>query len=693
MESSDYIEDNSTPLLNNSINNMEDVHNKIKKLRQPDPDQNIFEEDDDSVVQDYPTYKQIKELFETQKYQLNEQEPIIEPFDDLLYNDLCITSEFEERLEEINLDDIPNLISIDDNIGPGLGDIPELNLDEEDDNKKKLDKIEGKYKKLITQIMEMINPPNATYRYNPLYDGIKTELIADKGLTFEDVNLLPTAFINFCKSDIKMDTQFTKNIRLKIPIVSSPMDTVTEDKMAIKMALLGGIGVIHCHNSPEEQATMVSKVKRYTNGLVMDPVTFAASDSIEYVLEMKRINGYNFSSFPVTAKGKSNGLLIGLITKRDIVAAYEINRLEKKPLSEIKVKDIMKPLSQLVYLKNVFNIDTIRQIMIEYRITKLPIVDKERLVALACRTDIIHMQNYPNASLHPDTKQLLVAAAITTSDNFNNRVDMLAKAGVDAIVINSSQGCSQYQLNCLLYIKEFYPKIDVVCGNVVTKFQSQILHLAGADAIRVGMDSGSISAPQNITGIGRGQLSAIISVYNGIKKMENKSSVNSSIEYNSIKTNQLHRQKIPIIVDGGIKSPGDIVKALAAGANTVMLDSLLAGTDETPGIIEERPNGYKVKNYRGAGSLSTTHNKFTDKYLSDSKYAVNSVSYEVIAKGPLQPYLENIIDGVKSGFINVGINSIDIIIELNEKDKIRWEQKTISAFYEGNVHNLHYYRY
>jgi IMP dehydrogenase len=692
MEPSDYIEKESTPLLNTNRTNMNSIHNEIKKIRHQESHQNIFDEDDDCVVQDYPSYKELKERFEAQKHELKNY-PIIETLNDSIQVDLSTTVDIDEILEEVNLDEMPNVANISDDFGSIKEEVIDVNLDEEDDYNKRLAKIDSESAQLIAQIMEMIDPPNIYSNYNSLYDGTRTDLLADKGLTFNDVNLLPTAFINFSRSDIKMDTQFTKNIRLKIPIVSSPMDTITEDKMAIKMALLGGIGVIHCNNTPEEQATMVSKVKKYTHGLVMDPVAFAPNDSIELVLEIKLVNGYIFNSFPVTVNGKSNGMLIGLITKRDIDAAYEISNIEKKPLYEIKVKDVMRPKTQLVYLKDTFDIDIIRRTLVEYRITKLPIVVKERVVAMACRTDIIHMQKYPNASLHPETKKLLVAAAISTGNGFNKRVDMLAKAGVDAIVIDSSQGCSQYQLNCLLYIKEFYPKIDVVCGNVATKFQTQILHLAGADAIRVGMGTGSICTTQNVTGVGRTQLSAIINAYAGIKKMTTQSNVSGCVGHQSNTLNHMYREKIPIIADGGIKSSGDIVKALAAGANTVMLGSLLAGTDETPGVIEERPNGYKVKIYRGMGSLAAMQNIFTDRFLSDGKYVIQGVSGEVIAKGPLQPHLESIIDSVKCGFINVGIDSVDIICELNEKNKIRWEQITVAGFNEGNVHSLHHYQY
>jgi IMP dehydrogenase len=573
---------------------------------------------------------------------------------------------------------------------------------DEGENKKKFDNIASRYAHLTAQYYDILNTQHA-YEFQKWYDGIPTDLLTNQ--TYDDVNLLPTALINFNKHDINMETQFTRNIKLKLPIVSSPMDTITEDRMAIQMALLGGIGIIHCNNTPESQARMVNKVKRYTNGLVMEPAVFDVNDTIQYVIDTKEKVGYNFSSFPVTYRSETHGILLGLLTKRDISLAKHIAKTEGKTLNDVYVKDVMRSrtdgLVTLTKDTEDFDIDEIKKIMIEMRITKLPIVNKiNNLLALACRTDIINMQSYPNASLHQKTKQLLVGAAISTGSDYQKRVDLLANAGVDVIVIDSSQGCSEFQINTLLYIKEFYPHIDVVCGNVATSFQTTLLTLAGADAIRVGMGAGSICTTQNVTGTGRGQLAAILATRKAIDKLGTQSTTTSHIYHGcagytttTANSNPLYCEKIPIIADGGIKSSGDITKAYAVGANTVMLGSLIAGTDETPGLVEERPGGFKVKKYRGMGSIGAMQKRHSDRYMTQERIVAQGVSGEVLSKGSVCEHLGQIIDGVKSGLQNIGINEISKISQLNEEKRIRWEQKTHSTLMEGNVHSLYHFQY
>lgn len=574
------------------------------------------------------------------------------------------------------------------------------NVEDDVERTKKLENIDSKYAKFVSEYEEIIYPAHH-YTYKSWYDGIPTNKLSNQ--TYNDVNLLPTGYIKFGKHEMNLETQFTRNIKLKLPIVSSPMDTITEEVMAIKMALLGGIGIIHCNNTPEEQAIIVNKVKRYTNGLVMEPAVFSPNDSIQNVIDVKSRVGYNFSSFPITHDATTHGKLEGLLTKRDISLAEHIAKNDNKTLDDIKVIDVMRKLDEnlIVYehTQGEYDIEKMKQKMIVWRITKLPIVDeKYNLLGMACRTDIINMRSYPNASLHHKTKQLLVGGAISTGDGYQKRIDLLANAGVDVIVIDSSQGCSEYQINCLLYIKEFHPHIDVVCGNVVTGFQSLLLTLAGADAIRIGMGAGSICTTQNVTGTGRGQLAAINAVKTALEKHDKNTATldnTGCIGYTTTKIikNPLHREKIPIIADGGIKSSGDITKALACGANTVMLGSLLAGTDEAPGIVEERAGGFKVKKYRGMGSLAAMQKRHSDRYMTHERIVAQGVSGEVLAKGSLSEHLSQIIDGVKSGLQNMGIKSIDDIPALNEQERIRWEEKTNATIAEGNVHSLHHFQY
>lgn len=653
---------------------MKDVFKTINQRKLPEPPTDGESSSDE--MYDYPSIEEIGERFKQFRKKTTYQS-----FDDMNsletnYNPpepsappMSVLQENNEDLTEVNLDDI---------------------ADKPNDEEKHQENIESKDAQLVAQFHELIQPEANVAPYQ-LYDGITTTGMVDKGYTYNDVNLLPSAFINFEKHEMNLETQFSRRIRIKLPIVSSPMDTVTEEDMAIKLGLLGGIGVVHCNNTPEQQAAMIKCVKRYTNGFLVNPVVFGPTDSIQKVLDIKR--SYSFSSFPVTQYGNRNDVLLGLLTKKDIPYAELLAKEKGLSLNQITVAQVMRQVSNLV-TNDDFDIETLRKKMIEYRVSKIPIIQHGKLVALVCKTDFDKIVDHPNASIHPETKQLLVAAAISTGPGYQHRVKLLAEAKVDAIVIDSSQGCSKFQLECLLYIKEYYPEIDVVCGNVATKFQTKLLAVAGADAIRVGMGAGSICTTQGVTGVGRAQFSSVIAAVEAIKSLSTKSTPTSYCAgYTTTAATQIYVEKIPIIADGGIKSSGDIVKALAIGANTVMLGSLIAGTNETPGIIEERPNGYKVKKYRGMGSVAAMQKRQSDRYISGGKIIPQGVSGEVVAKGPLEEHLDQIIGGVKSGLMNAGIQTLSDIPEMNTKLRIRWEPKTHSAFIEGNVHSLHHYQY
>lgn len=579
--------------------------------------------------------------------------------------------------------------------------LTEINLDDvnqtSEETIKHQDNIDTKKAHFIAQMYEMTKPEES-YPPHALYDGLSTTRLDDKGLTYDDVNLLPCAYIDFLKDTMSMETQFTKNIKLKLPIVSSPMDTITEEQMAIKLALLGGIGIIHCNNTPEQQAKMVESVKRFTNGLIMDPIVFSPNDTVQKVIDTKEQMNYSFNSFPVTQNGEPNGILLGLLTKKDIPYARLLSEQENKPLNQIKIEQIMRRRDAgLICLDNTYDTESIEKTLTEFRITKLPVLKDGKLMALACRADMINMQSYPNASIHSETKQLLVGAAISTGPGYEDRVQLLGNAKVDAIVIDSSQGCTQFQLDCLFYIKEHFPNIDVVCGNVATKFQTKLLALAGADAIRVGMGAGSICTTQNVTGVGRSQLSAVVSAVEAVRSISKKNPATTvsvgCVGYSTTASHQLNIESVPIIADGGIKSSGHITKALSAGAGTVMLGSLIAGTNETPGILEERPGGIKIKKYRGMGSVAAMQKKQSDRYLSGKSIVPQGVSGEVIHKGPLDQHLEHLIGAVKSGLMNIGIANIEQIKELNNKQRIRWEEKSHASIMEGNVHSLYHYNF
>lgn len=704
-------DDEATPLLVNSnlVLNKSEIHKEILSRRHSDSEKSAYDDlvDNDTCIiiskSDNDTNNKTDNESDNDTENLQERLRKLNENNDFSkapsYEQFPPVPTYEQSEKHNNCptpsappaQSVPSAMEMDD-----LQEVDLNNIKSKDEIDKKNENVMNKLIQMETQIKDLLYP-STQYGYYTMYDSVGIKNFSSH-LTFNDINLLPTAYISFNKDNINLETQFTRNIKLKLPIVSSPMDTITEDKMAIKMALLGGIGIIHCNNTPEEQAKMVRKVKNYTNGLVTDAVVFDIKDTIQHVIDTKQKMGYNFSSFPITVGGKQNGILCGLLTKRDIELAKFESERDNKTLSDMKVSDFMRNrANSLIVLNNSTNIEQIKDEMLTHRITKLPITMKQKFYAMACRTDIDNMQTYPNASINPNTKQLLVGAAISTGDGFEKRVKLLAYAGVDVIVIDSSQGCSQYQMKCLLHIKEFYPNIDVICGNVATKFQTYLLTIAGADGIRVGMGSGSICTTQNVTGVGRSQLAAIRICSIAMKTLEENMKPPKQyggVGYSTVATqNPIRSNPVPIIADGGIKSSGDMVKAFAFGANVIMLGSLIAGTDETPGQIKENSNGFKVKKYRGMGSLEAMSKVGNDRYLSGNSIVAQGVSGEVLAKGPLESHLLQLVNGVKAGLLNIGVSSLSEIPELLEQDRLRYEQKSHSAYMEGNVHSLHNYQY
>ena len=471
---------------------------------------------------------------------------------------------------------------------------------------------------------------------------------------YDDLIFLP-GFIDFTTDQINLGAQLTRNIKLKIPLVSSPMDTVTESAMAIKMALLGGIGIIHCNNSIEEQVREVKKVKRFNNGFILNPIVFSPENTIQDILNQN----LNFSGIPITEDGKLGSKLVGLVSKRDI--DYIENTQTK--LGEIMTRDLVVGLEGI-------SLDDASQKLLDSKKSRLPIVNERgELVSLVCRKDIRNNILYPLASKNEETKQLLVGASISTS-HYQERAQKLLEAGVDVIVIDSSQGNSIFQLEVLSYLKSLSQHVEVIAGNVVTPQQCQKLVEAGADAIRVGMGIGSICTTQEVCGVGRAQASAVYHV-----------------------SHYLRQHNIPMIADGGIASSGHIIKALGLGASMVMMGSLLAGTDESPGNYYYK-DGIRLKKYRGMGSLDSLNTKHQDRYLHQkSKIKVaQGVSGEVVGKGSLEKHLGYLLTGIKHGFQNLGASSISQLQKQLDSGETGVEVRTVGAQQEGNIHHLFSYK-
>ncbi|GAB4512271.1 MAG: IMP dehydrogenase [Allomuricauda sp.] len=472
--------------------------------------------------------------------------------------------------------------------------------------------------------------------------------IVGEGLTYDDVLLVP-AYSEVLPREVNIQSKFTKNITINVPIVSAAMDTVTESRMAIAMAREGGIGVLHKNMTIEQQALKVRKVKRAESGMIMDPVTLPLDSVVRDAKASMR--EHSIGGIPIVDDNKK---LIGIVTNRDL--RFEKN--DDRPIAEVMTSE------NLVTVGEGTSLQQAEVILQENKIEKLPVVnDKEELIGLITFRDITKLTQKPIAN-KDQYGRLRVAAAIGVTADAVERAGALVKAGVDAIIIDTAHGHTKGVVSILKSVKEAYPELDVVVGNIATAEAAKYLVEAGADAVKVGIGPGSICTTRVVAGVGFPQFSAVLEVAAALKGTG-----------------------IPVIADGGIRYTGDIPKALAAGADTVMLGSLLAGTKESPGetIIYE---GRKFKSYRGMGSVEAMKQGSKDRYFQDVEDDIKKLVPEGIVgrvpyKGELVESMHQFIGGLRAGMGYCGAKDIEAL-----KNNARFVKITSSGIHESHPHNV-----
>lgn len=473
------------------------------------------------------------------------------------------------------------------------------------------------------------------------------EKVHKEALTFDDVLVLPM-HSDVLPKQVLLKSRFTKNISLNLPFCSAAMDTVTESKMAIALASLGGIGIIHKNNSPDEQALEVKKVKKFESGIVKDPITIKSSNTIE---ELKQLTSeLNISGMPVVDEDE----LKGIVTGRDFRYARDM---------EQTVAEIMTPKEKLITVKEGESQDVVKSLMYKNRIEKVLILDDHnKLSGMITMKDIEKSIDYPLASRDSEGR-LIVGAALGVSSDLMERAEKLSAAGVDVFVLDSAHGDSEGVINAIKEVKKKFSKIEIIGGNVATAEGAKALIDAGVDAVKVGVGPGSICTTRIIAGVGVPQLSAVLNVVQAAKD-------------------------IPVISDGGVRFSGDIVKAIGAGADSVMLGSALAGTEEAPGEVELY-QGRSFKTYRGMGSIGAM-SKRTDanRYMQGEDIDTDKLVPEGIeGRVPFRGWLKDVVyqleGGLRQGMGYTGSKNIEEL-----KKKVQFQKITRSGVLESHVHDV-----
>lgn len=476
---------------------------------------------------------------------------------------------------------------------------------------------------------------------------LDSDKLIGEGLTYDDVLLVP-AYSEVLPRETDISTRFTREIKLNTPVASAAMDTVTDFRMAIAMAQEGGIGVIHKNMTIEQQADQVKKVKRSESGMIMDPVTLREDATVADALNMMKEN--KIGGIPVV---NASRILIGIVTNRDL----RFEKKMKRPISEVMTTE------HLITAREGTDLFKAEEILRKHKIEKLPVVDKNyKLVGLITFRDIVKVKVRPYAN-KDSLGRLIVGAAVGVTSDVLDRVEGLVKSGVDCITIDTAHGHSKGVIETLKLVKKHYPDLQIVVGNVATGEAALALVKAGADGIKVGIGPGSICTTRIIAGVGVPQLTAVYTVAQALKK-----------------------SGVPLIADGGIRFTGDLVKAIAAGAHTIMAGSLFAGVEESPGetIIYE---GRKFKSYRGMGSIEAMQHGSKDRYFQDveddiQKLVPEGISGRVPYKGTLAEVVYQLIGGLRAGMGYCGAKNIEAL------QKAKFIRITSAGMTESHPHNI-----